>query len=233
MHLNVYFNCANIAFKMFIIRLSFLLCILLTPYLSFGNDTSIYGLGSPEVPLLEDHTEGILSGDLPQLVEYEIFDNTVEYDYPIHIDPISEQYLRYYTGPARNTFQMWLDRSNKYIHVVKDVLYQEGLPQDFVALPFAESGYSTEAVSWVGATGIWQFMPNTGLYYGLKRDFWQDERKDFEASTRAAAKYLKSSYERFNDWHLATASYNAGGGRVNGAIRNSGTRDYYAIINGN
>ncbi len=154
------------------------------------------------------------------------------YSYPINIDPLAKKYISYYTGPARRTFQMWLERSNRYIDVVKDILYEEGVPVDFMALPFAESGYNTEAVSWVGATGIWQFMPKTGLYYGLKQDFWQDDRKDFEASTRAAAKYLKKSYKQFGDWHLSTASYNAGPGKISRAISYSRSRDFYVLNQG-
>lgn len=192
-------------------------------YYAYLNDGSIPVAASlPEVDFETFISDPVSPPSDPDLYQ-------ANYTYPIEIDPLAKKYISYYTGPARGTFQMWLERSNRYIDLVKNILYEEGVPVDFMALPFAESGYNTEAVSWVGATGIWQFMPKTGVYYGLKQDFWQDDRKDFEASTRAAAKYLKRSYSQFGDWHLSTASYNAGPGKISRAISYSRSRDFYVM----
>lgn len=142
-------------------------------------------------------------------------------------------YIKYYTERVPLTTQSWLNRSNKYMYLVKDIFLQEGLPSDLVVLAFTESGYNTHAVSHAGATGMWQFMQGTGKMYGMEQNFWIDERRDFEKATRAAAKYLKSLYERFGDWYLALAAYNAGPGRMARAIQKHDTNDFFAISSRN
>jgi membrane-bound lytic murein transglycosylase D len=82
----------------------------------------------------------------------------------------------------------------------------------------------------VSARGLWQFMPATGLEYGLRQTWFVDERSDPEKATRAAARYLKALHRMFNgDWNLALASYNAGPGRVQRAVQRAGVRDYWRL----
>ena len=77
---------------------------------------------------------------------------------------------------------------------------------------------------------MWQFMQGTALENGLKHDWYIDERAEPEKATRAAAKYLKTLYSMFGDWHLALASYNGGPGRVQSAIKRSGgVKDFWRL----
>ena len=92
-----------------------------------------------------------------------------------------------------------------------------------------ESGYSTGAKSWASAVGIWQFIRGTGKRYGLKINKYVDERKDPVRATRAAARYLASLYRVYQNWELAMSAYNAGEGRVLGAIMRGHTRDFWEL----
>ena len=84
-------------------------------------------------------------------------------------------------------------------------------------------------MSWAGAVGPWQFMPQTARLYGLTVNKKKDERRDYKKSTHAAAKYLNDLYEIYNDWLLVVAAYNCGAGNVNAAIRKSGSRDFWNL----
>ena len=90
------------------------------------------------------------------------------------------------------------------------------------ALPIIESALSPVAVSPMGATGLWQFMPSTGKSYGLEINSLVDERRDPVLSTRAACRFLKDLYAIYGDWSLAIAAYNCGPGNVNKAIARAG-----------
>lgn len=93
-----------------------------------------------------------------------------------------------------------------------------------------ESALNPNAVSRVGATGMWQFMNSTGKAYGLTINSIIDERRDPVKATHAAARYLKDLYKIYNDWILVIAAYNCGPGNVNKAIRRSGNqKDYWDI----
>jgi len=104
-------------------------------------------------------------------------------------------------------------------HILQEVR-ERGIPTEIALLPGVESGFRPMAYSRSGAAGLWQFMPATGRYFGLKQDWWYDARRDPFASTDAALDYLQKLHKRFDgDWLLAIASYNAGGGTVSRAIR--------------
>ena len=109
--------------------------------------------------------------------------------------------------------------------MIQDVFRAEGLPLDLAYVPLVESAFKPDALSRAKAKGMWQFMRGTALENGLKHDWYIDERAEPEKATRAAAKYLKTLYSMFGDWHLALASYNGGPGRVQSAIKRSGGVD--------
>ena len=152
-----------------------------------------------------------------------------EFNVPMAMTSRVSAYINYFTKRVPKTTQAWLNRSNKYMYIVQDIFVKEGLPTDLAVLAFTESGFNTHAVSHAGAAGMWQFIPSTGKLYGMQTNFWVDERRDFEKATYAAAKYLKDLYNRFGDWYLALAAYNAGPGKVARAVKKHKTKDFFTI----
>src|SRR5690606_25061797 len=107
----------------------------------------------------------------------------------------------------RKWFQVWLDRSEKYMPHIHRLLDQQGLPKDLSYLAMIESGYSSQAVSTASAVGYWQFILPTAQRYGLKHNWWIDERKDIIKSTWAASRYLSDLKKQFGSWYLAASGY--------------------------
>ncbi|MBI5683161.1 MAG: transglycosylase SLT domain-containing protein [Deltaproteobacteria bacterium] len=103
------------------------------------------------------------------------------------------------------------------------------MPEDLAYLALIESGFNPYAYSRAKAVGMWQFIRGTGLKYGLKINAWVDERRNPEKATISAVNYLKDLYAMFGSWELATASYNAGEGKIIKAINMHNTKDFWTI----
>ncbi|MCX8027123.1 MAG: transglycosylase SLT domain-containing protein [Thermodesulfovibrionales bacterium] len=136
----------------------------------------------------------------------------------------------FFSERLRHRFSVWLERSAKYLEIMKDILSERGLPEELVFLPIIESGFNMNAYSRASAVGPWQFIAGTAKRYGLTIDWWRDERKDPVKSTEAAASYLKDLYRMFGAWHLALAAYNAGEGKIMKALRKTGSDDYWDLL---
>jgi membrane-bound lytic murein transglycosylase D len=112
------------------------------------------------------------------------------------------------------------ERGSRYLYYILNEAEKRGLPTELVLLPIVESAFDPFAYSHGRASGLWQFIPSTGKYFGLTQSWWHDERRDVVAATDAAFNYLERLANRFDgDYMLALAAYNSGGGKVNSAMR--------------
>ena len=141
-----------------------------------------------------------------------------------------EKFIRYFQNKGRDRFQLYLSRSGKYANLMRGILARYGLPEDLIYLALIESGFSPKAYSSARAAGPWQFIAGTGRRYGLRIDWWADERRDAEKSTHAAASYLKELYGMFESWPLAAAAYNAGEGKIIKAVHRYKSDDFAELI---
>jgi len=110
------------------------------------------------------------------------------------------------------------DRSRRYLYYIVGEVEKRGMPTEIALLPMIESAYNPMAYSTSRASGIWQFIPSTGKMYGMKQNWWFDERRDVVAATEGALDYLQNLYAEFGDWYLSLAAYNWGEGAVRRAV---------------
>ena len=135
-----------------------------------------------------------------------------------------------YSGRMRHSVSVMLAAQNFYMPIFEEALETYGLPLELKYLPVIESALNPNAVSRVGATGLWQFMLHTGKQYGLEVNSLIDERRDPVKASYAAAHYLSDLYKIFGDWNLVIAAYNCGPQGINKAIhRAKGLTDYWDI----
>ena len=139
------------------------------------------------------------------------------YAIPESSSNLTQKHEQWYSSRPDYVKRM-VERSQRYLfHVVEEV-EKRGMPTEIALLPMIESAYNPKAYSTSRASGIWQFVPSTGKYFGLKQNWWFDNRRNITFATDAALTYLQKLHAMFGAWDLALAAYNAGEGTVSRAI---------------
>ncbi|MFV8351884.1 LysM peptidoglycan-binding domain-containing protein [Flavobacterium sp. XS2P14] len=150
-------------------------------------------------------------------------------EYNVGLENIIKSFLKY----RKKSFERLMGTSEYYFPIFEEALAKQNVPLEIKYLAIVESALNPKAVSKMGATGLWQFMYQTGKQYGLKIDSYIDERSDPLRASDAAAQYMTNMYKMFGDWDLVLASYNSGPGNVTKAIRRSGGQQNYWNIRKN
>jgi membrane-bound lytic murein transglycosylase D len=141
------------------------------------------------------------------------------------------KFVRDYNEGNEEDLEVIRERGDRYFPMMDSIFSMYHLPTELKYLAVVESELKATAVSRVGAVGPWQLMAYTARDLSLKVKGKYDERKNYYKSTVAAAKYLRDLYNQFGDWLLVIASYNSGPGKVLTAIKNSGSRNFWALQN--
>ncbi len=189
--------------------------------------------------LYKDITENIATIDLNQSVDYELPTELLKQrlaemdakspfniEYNVGLENIIKSFLK----NRRKSFERLMGLSEYYFPLFEDAFAKKNVPLEIKYLAVVESALNPKAVSRVGATGIWQFMYQTGKQYKLQIDSYVDERSDPLKASEAAAQYMTNMYKIFGDWDLCLAAYNSGAGNVTKAIRRSGgLKNYWNI----
>jgi membrane-bound lytic murein transglycosylase D len=111
-------------------------------------------------------------------------------------------------------------RASRYLFYIVETIEQRQMPMELALLPIVESAFDPFAYSHGRASGLWQFIPGTARQYGMQADYWHDGRRDVRQATTGALNYLGRLHNRLDeDWFLALAAYNTGGGNVNSSMR--------------
>ncbi len=173
----------------------------------------------------------IYNQTLDDLINVEETVEIIENHVPITYNKKVESIISYYKKQGKSSIQKWLNREKRYKEIILPILKEEGLPPELFYVPMIESGFKPKSRSFANAVGYWQFIEPTAKAYGLKKDYYYDERMDFIKSTRAACKYLKYLYSRYNDWYLAFAAYNTGETRIDRHIKHFKTNNFWELNN--
>lgn len=177
---------------------------------------------TPNFTALPFEVEYIPADDTPELVADRLscLQNKVQLTYNDKV----HAFVNYFLIRDREHTRMVLRKKDLYFPLFEKHLKAYNIPDELKYLAIIESALQPKAVSRVRAVGTWQFMSPTARYFGLKMDWYIDERMDVEKSTIAACRYLQQLYNMFHDWELALAAYNTGPGNVRRAIRRSGNK---------
>ncbi len=148
---------------------------------------------------------------------------------PMELNDEVKKFITYFSTRHKAHFQRYLKRAEFYFPMVERIIAEEGMPPEIINLSIIESGVNPHAHSRANALGMWQFIKPTGKLYDLEGNQWFDERRNLEKSTRASMRFLKSLYETYGDWYLALSAYNAGIGKVNRAIKQARSKDFWKV----
>jgi len=171
----------------------------------------------------------LMNEEIPEIT-YDLMQDRmscIDSEIPLSFNERVYSFADYFIIRNRDYTKQVISRSNIYFPIFEEELAKQELPEELKYLAIIESGLKPNAISRVGAGGLWQFMPSTGLHYRLSQSFYIDERMNPWESTRAACGYLSQLYRMFGDWELALAAYNTGPGNVRKAIRRSGYKNTF------
>jgi membrane-bound lytic murein transglycosylase D len=149
--------------------------------------------------------------------------------FPYIEDERIDFWIQYYKGPGRERFERSLARMALHLSTVESILDELGMPKPLICVPLIESGFQMHATSRAKAVGPWQFISGTARLYGLRVNWWLDERRDIVASTYAASNYLHDLRDIWDSWFLALAAYNCGEYRVAQATVREKTQDFWRL----
>lgn len=167
---------------------------------------------------INDNADTVMTA--PQEVSYgSLWDRVIAgFSMPTMHSPYVQSFEKKY-GANPEKFSAIIQRSEKYLFYILEEINKRNMPTEIALIPIIESAYKPNALSRSKALGLWQIMPATGKYFGLKQDWWIDERQNVVDATDVALNYFEKLYARFGSWDLALAAYNAGGGTVGRAIK--------------
>jgi len=149
--------------------------------------------------------------------------------YVTQLNPMAVPFVEEYIRTQGKELQNMKNWAQPYFRMMDGILMSYGIPVEMKYLAVIESHLKPSLVSWAGAVGPWQFMPESGRRMGLLINGRYDERTNYYKSTHAAARYMKELYGQLGDWMLVVAAYNCGPGRVFSAIRKSGSRSFWDL----
>ena len=188
-------------------------------------EASAPDLPSEEIPVLSsaeiDMLRARLADTLPALPRFTI---PVPADHPRVIEAV--QFL---SEQRREVIQGGLERAQHYLPLIRETFANAGVPAELAWIPLIESLFKPVVRSRASAVGLWQLMAPTARLYGLRVDYFVDERRDPVKSTEAISRFILDYYREFDDWHLAIAAYNGGKGRVGRALRRTNTSDFWSL----
>ncbi len=149
---------------------------------------------------------------------------------PMAFNDRVKRFIELYSVQRQRSSSVILGLAQYYYPWMREIFDKYDVPEELIYITIIESALNPTAVSRAGATGIWQFMYNTGKLYGLQVDTYVDDRRDPHKATEAAARHFRDLYNIFNDWGLAISAYNCGAGNVRKAIqRSGGKKDFWGV----
>ncbi len=151
----------------------------------------------------------------------------IESEIPLHFNERVKGFIDYFTVRDRVYTVGILNRKDYYFSIFEEYLAKYDMPDEIKYLAIVESGLRPNAISRASAVGLWQFISSTGKIYGLKSNWYVDDRMDPYKSTDAACRHLMDLHRMFGDWELALAAYNCGPGNVRKAMRRSGYKQNF------
>ena len=192
--------------------------------------------------LYNDISDDIKNINIDEKVDYELSTDLLKErlkamdaksPFNIEYNPGLENIIKSFLKNRKKSFERLMAISEYYFPMFEEAFAKKNVPLEIKYLAIVESALNPKAVSKMGATGLWQFMYQTGKQYNLKIDSYVDERSDPLKASEAAAQYMANMYTIFGDWDLVLASYNSGPGNVSKAIRRSGGQQNYWNIRKN